>query len=361
MSSSDSPRVPPTDKAHERSREAADEQVGPPLTDANPHALAPHRESALAPLNLPAGPAPSMELASSLASAPPRAFVHVDSEGQVRSPARYKVLQAVSYAAAGSVVAGVTGIYGALLGPPGILIGLGLGAYLAWHVRRGRRLQEAVTLLAHDRIDEAEQALNEVRFSFRCPRPLRAMAEQNLGAIASRRKDYEAALEHQRTALVLYARMRRKNPMRQLTEYAEEVTLVNLGRTGEARQRFDARSAEGSTLGDYLRLQHWIAELYIHMAEGSHRIDGDELHARARIGLQISGAAALLGLLAWAEHEAGDVEFAWHLLREALDRRRQLHIREGLPLLCAWMDANAEAAGVDLAALAEREAADEVA
>ena len=312
----------------------------------------------LAPV-VPAGPAPPMHLAASLATAAPRAFVHVDSDGQVRSPARYKALQAVSYAAAGSVVAGVTGVYGALLGPPGVLIGLGLGAYLMWHVRRGRRLQEAVTLLAHDRLDEAEQLLNEVRFSFRCPRPLRAMAEQNLGSICSRRGDYETALEHQRSALMMYSRMRRKNPMRQLTEYAEVVTLVNLGRTGEARQRFDARSGDGAPTGDYLRLQHWVAELYVSLAEGSHRFDGDELHARARIALQVSGAAALLALLAWAELEAGDRDFAWHLLRESFDRRRQLHLKEGLPLLHNWMEANAEAAGVDLTEVQERESSDE--
>ncbi len=265
----------------------------------------------------------------------------------------------MSYAAAGTVVAGVTGIYGALLGPPGVLIGLGLGAYLAWHVRRARRLQDAVTLLAHDRLEEAEQKLNEVRFSFRCPRPLRAMAEQNLGAIATRRGDYELALEHQRAALVLYARMRRKNPMRQLTEYAEAVTLVNLGRTGEARQRFDARIGEGAPVGDYLKLQHWVAELYICLAEGSHRIDGDELHSRARVALAVSGASALLALLAWAEHESGDRDFAWHLLREAFDRRRQLHLKEALPILAVWMDGNAGAAGIDLADLAEREASDD--
>jgi len=334
---------------------AAERPVSPPTLEALVH----QRDGALVPV-VPAAPAPPMELADSLATAPPRAFVHVDSDGQVRSPTRYKALQAVSYVAAGSVVAGVTGIYGALLGPPGVLVGLGLAALLGWHVRRHRRLQEAVTLLAHDRLEEAEQVLNEVRFSFNCPRPLRAMAEQNLGAIASRRGDYEAALEHQRAALVLYARVRKKEPMRQLTEYAEVVTLVNLGRTGEARQRFDARSGDGPPLGDYLRLQHWIAELYICLAEGGHRIDGDELHARARIGLQISGAAALLGLLAWAEHEAGDQEFAWHLLREAYDRRKQLHIKEGLPLLQAWMDSHASSAGIDLERLAEREAADDL-
>jgi len=353
MSSSDppAPEAPPA---------PATETASPatPPSETQGGALVSRSEAALAPL-LPPAPAPSMQLAGSLASAPPRAFLHVDSDGQVRSPARYKALQAVSYAAAGSVVAGVTGIYGALLGPPGVLIGLGLGAYLAWHVRRGRRLQEAVALLAHDRLDEAEQALNEVRYSFRCPRPLRAMAEQNLGSIASRRGDYETALEHQRNALVLYARMRRKNPMRQLTEYAEVVTLVNLGRTGEARQRFDARAGEGAPIGDYLRLQHWVADLYISLAEGGHRVDGDELHARARVALQVSGAAALLGLLSWAELESGDRDFAWHLLREAFDRRRQLHLKEGLPLLAAWMDANAEAAGIDLTDLAERESSED--
>jgi hypothetical protein len=106
-------------------------------------------------------------------------------------------------------------------------------------------------------------------------------------------------------------------------------------------------------------MQHWVAELYITLAEGSHRFDGDELHTRSRVALAVSGAAALLGLLAWAEHEAGDADFAWHLLREAFDRRRQLHIKEGLPLLHAWMEANAEAAGVDLSEVTERESADE--
>jgi hypothetical protein len=102
-----------------------------------------------------------------------------------------------------------------------------------------------------------------------------------------------------------------------------------------------------------------VAELYICLAEGSHRFDGDELHTRARVGLQVSGAAALLGLLAWAELEAGDRDFAWHLLRESFDRRRQLHLKEGMPLLHAWMEANAEAAGVDLGELSRREAHDE--
>ncbi len=41
-------------------------------------------------------PAPPMVLADSLEKAPPKAFVHVDGRGQVRSPARYRALQALS-------------------------------------------------------------------------------------------------------------------------------------------------------------------------------------------------------------------------------------------------------------------------
>jgi hypothetical protein len=46
-------------------------------------------------------------------------------------------------------------------------------------------------------------------------------------------------------------------------------------------------------------------------------------------------------------------------LRRSNASRKQLHLKEGLPLLHNWMEANAEAAGVDLADLAERETSDE--
>ena len=45
--------------------------------------------------------------------------------------------------------------------------------------------------------------------------------------------------------------------------------------------------------------------------------------------------------------------------REAFDRRKSLHLKEGLPLLHNWMEANAETAGVDLGELVDRETSDE--
>lgn len=294
-----------------------------------------------------ATPVPKLEMARTLAEAPPRSFVHVDSKGQVRSPGRYKALQAVSYGAAGAVVAGVTVLYGAILGPAGVAVGLGVGAYMGWHIRRGLKLQEATRLLVHDRLDEAEALLNKVLAGWRVPKQLRALAEQNLAAVHTRRGDYEEALKHQRVAMTIYARTRKRSLFARTVEYSEITTLVNLGRVGEARQRLEARLAQGVPEGDYLRIQHWVAELYVCLAEGEHRISAEDLHTRARAGLAITGAAALLGLTAWAHFHKGDTDQAWHLLREAYDRRKDTALEKALPRLHEWMEAHADEAGAD--------------
>lgn len=293
-----------------------------------------------------AAAAPPMLLADSLEDAAPRTFVHVDGKGQVRSPARYKAMQAASYGAAAALVGGVTVMYGALLGIPGIGVGAAFAAYFGWHVRRGRMLQKATVLLVHDQLDEAEALLRKLLSSWRCPRHVAALAEQNLGAVYNRRGNFEEALVHQRAAMALYARTNARTPMRQVVEYAEIVTLVNLGRVGEARQRFDQKQGKVPE-GDYLRMQHWGAELYVCLAEGEHHLDPDLLHQHAIAALKITGAAALLGLTSWAHWKLGDTDQAWHLLSEAYDRRQGVRLERSMPALWQWMEAHAAAAGID--------------
>jgi tetratricopeptide (TPR) repeat protein len=293
-----------------------------------------------------AAPSPPMRLAESLEQAAPRTFVHVDRKGQVRSPARYKALQAVSYGAAAAIVGGVTVMYGALLGVPGVGIGAAFAAYFGWHLKRGRMLHKATVLLVHDQLDEAEALLRKVLASWRCPRHVAALAEQNLGAVYNRRGNFEEALAHQRSSMALYARSNNKSPMRQVVEYGEMITLVNLGRAGEARQRLDQKHGKVPE-GDYLRLQHWGAELYVCLAEGEHRLDPDSLHQCAIAALKITGAAALLGLTAWAHWRMKDTEQAWHLLREAYDRREGIKLERAMPILWKWMEDNATEAGAD--------------
>jgi tetratricopeptide (TPR) repeat protein len=292
-----------------------------------------------------AAPSPPMQLAESLEQAAPRTFVHVDRKGQVRSPARYKALQAASYGAAAAIVGGVTVMYGALLGVPGVGIGAAFAAYFGWHLRRGRMLHKATVLLVHDQLDEAEALLRKVLSSWRCPRHVAALAEQNLGAVYNRRGNFEEALAHQRASMTLYARGNAKSPMRQVVEYAEMITLVNLGRIGEARQRLDQKHGVVPE-GDYLRLQHWGAELYVCLAEGDHKLDPDGLHQCAIAALKITGAAALLGLTAWAHWKMNDLDQAWHLLREAYDRREGVRLERSMPLLWTWMESHSASAGI---------------
>ena len=86
--------------------------------------------------------------------------------------------------------------------------------------------------------------------------------------------------------------------MRQVVEYAEITTLVNLGRVGEARQRLEQKQGEVPE-GDYLRLQHWVRSCtcaWPRASTGSRR----ELHERASTALGITGAGGLLGPAAWA-------------------------------------------------------------
>jgi hypothetical protein len=297
--------------------------------------------------------APSMVLARNLEEAAPRTFVHIDARGQVRSPARYRAIEAASYGALGGITLGVTVVYGAMLGFPGVALGAAVGLWFGWLLRRGRMLQKATLLLAHDRLDEAEALLQRVLSSWPRPRAVRALAEQNLGAVCARRGDWEGALGHQRAAMTLYAQRRRRSPMARLVEYAEITTLVNLDRVGEARHRLDERARDGAPRGNYLRLQLWVAELYVCLAEGEHRFDADALHERARTALGITGAAALLGLCAWAHHQSGDTDQAWHLLRESLDRREGQLIDRLLPRLHAWMEAHAVESGWKAASVEE--------
>jgi hypothetical protein len=95
------------------------------------------------------------------------------------------------------------------------------------------------------------------------------------------------------------------------------------------------------------------------MAEDELAIDADHLHAIAIEALKITGAAALLALSSWAHWKLGDLDQAWHLLREAYDRRAGLQIERAMPRLHLWMEAHRVEAGVDPHAGEEPELPDE--
>lgn len=286
-----------------------------------------------------AEPVPPMVLARDLQASTPQSFVHVDRKGQVRSPARFRAMQVAVY----GVLASAGVVYGVLFGAFGVAASLVAGVLVALNVRRNRGLQKAARLLMHDRVEEA-QPLLEAMLRRRLAARIKAIVEQNLGACHARRGRYAEALAHQRASIALHGRSRFRGPLAAAAEYAELVVLVNLDRVAEARALLGARHPKVPE-GDYLRVLHWGAELYVALAEGKHALSADELHERARAALGITSAASLLGLLAWAHHASGDLDQAWHLLREAEDRRVGVPIEATLPKLHAWMAAHADAAG----------------
>ena len=288
-------------------------------------------------------PVPKMVLAPTLNAATPRSFVHIDRHGKVRSPTRFRVIEAVNYGLLAAIATGVTIAYGMSFGVPGVLFGVVIAALFGRAIRRARRIQAAARLLIHDRVEEAQAILEDLLRARRMPRRLRALAEQNLAACHLRRGRFEEALTHQRAAIALHNRWGRRSPFAAIVEYGEILTLVNLGRVGEARVLFGQRHPKVPA-GDYLRLHHWVAELYLAFAEGKHTLDADELYDRARVALGITSAATLLALLAWAHHAAGDTDQAWHLLRESFDRRDGTPIERTLPRLHAWMEEHRVAA-----------------
>jgi len=288
---------------------------------------------------VPRGAPPPLVMARSLEAASPRSLVHIDGKGQVRSPVRYRAQIALAYGLSAYTVGALTLAATTLWGLPGIGVGAGAGWLVARGILRARKIRHAVQLLVHDRLDEAEALLRDVQRSWGAPRLTRAIVEQNLGACAVRRGRFDDALAHHRAALALYRRRNRRRPQARMVEYQEIVTLVNLDRAAEARRIFGERHGKVPD-GNYLRVQHWVAELYLALAEGEHRLDEDALHERARAALGITGAVALLGLVAWAHDRSGDSDQAWHLLREAHDRPDGAVLERTLPRLHAWMEAH---------------------
>lgn len=283
-----------------------------------------------------------VSLADDLASADRDQLVHVDARGQVRSPRRFHAINAAAYTVGGAASAWLV-FLGIVGGPVTTAISLGFVGVFSSTIARVRRLNRAAQWMVEDRVEDAIPVLEGLAAARVPPRrAIRAFAEQHLGECHARRGRHAEALAHQRRALARWG-ARRRAPMARACELAEIVTLVNLGRTDEARRLADERRPAAPE-GDWLELLRSTSELYVAFAEGDHRLDDDELHARARTALAVSRAAALLALTAWAHHRRGDEDQAWHLLREALDRRAGLPIAQTMPRLHAWIEAHADAA-----------------
>jgi uncharacterized protein HemY len=277
---------------------------------------------------------PRAVLARSLDEAGTGMLVHVDRHGHVRSPVRYHLLQGVGYLGLGGILS-LPLLYGVIFGPAGALLGGGLSVLSVMRVRPSMAVQRAIRLSAHGRFDEAEPLLQRAATAWLAPRATRAAAHHGLAVCHAMRGDFEAALHHVRLA---YQRRAQPTLQSRIRIYLEIHLLVNLDRVSEARAQLAALGSAPE--GEFLRVAHWLAELYVCMAEGDHDLSDDELHERARKALAMTAGSPLLGLCAWAHVRRGDRDQAEHLLAEAFDRLADDRIEHIMPRLHAWMEEN---------------------
>jgi tetratricopeptide (TPR) repeat protein len=273
-----------------------------------------------------------VKLAESLERADHRSIVHVDGSGQVRSPARYRVMMAAGLGGIGVASAALIALAASVFGVVG---GAAAGAFVGWAgycLWQLRTLRRGGGFMMDRRHAEAEALFRRVAAGPLLPKSYRLLGELYLGQLCSRDGRFEEALARLRAAEALQSR--RRSWMPSSIAYAQVVVLVNLGRVAEARQRF-ARCPEET--GDYLRLARWTAELHVAFAEGEHDFTGDALHDRARVALATTVATTLLALSAWAFDHIGDRDMAEHLLREAFERPTAADLEKAAPSLYAWM------------------------
>jgi len=282
------------------------------------------------------GAAPPLKLARSLEEATQGSFVHVDNRGQVRSPARYRALTTIANGVSLAAVASVTALYATRFGTlAAVAVAAVFGATVGVAMLRGGRLNKAARLLQAERLDEAETLCRRILAGTLVPRRYRAVAHQNLAAIALRRGQFETALGEARAAMELHARSFRRSVYLDMLAYFEIGLLVNLGRVREARERLDARGAVPE--GNYLKLQHWTADLTVQFAEGRLRLDEEQLWTRSKSGLQITRGAQLLALCAWGYFQRGDADLGSHLLEQAVDRAEP-YSAQSAPALWRWVE-----------------------
>jgi tetratricopeptide (TPR) repeat protein len=282
-----------------------------------------------------------VQIADRLEDAKVGSLVYVDERGQVQSSGRYRRDTVVRFAALGVFLGAANWLYWAIGGPAGLVIGGGLTFLVLRQVPAVFRLRRAVDLLVSERLDEAEALLQRMRGGWRLPTAIAAQVDQNLARVATLRGRHEEALAFEESALRRTPGNRANRARRRMLEFARVVTLVNLDRAGEARDRLSAlpRALDG----DYLRAQYAATELYVAFAEGHHDFDPAFLREQAEIAMSLPSARSLLALIAWAEQRAGRSAEAARLLALARERPGEAQVRQLMPRLAAWMDGRTDA------------------
>lgn len=278
----------------------------------------------------------ALGLSAASQDAPPRALVAIDRDGHVISPLRRYAGQAAAYGALGLL--GTIGFYTLAAGDP-LVMALSLVGTAAWGhgILVTHWLERSSALILRGDLDTAERLLQ------RCLRPpwgseaVRAHAHLRLSSLYSRRGEHRMARDAAAVAVRLFGAEYPPQPQFvQLARYQEIRALVSAGRQPDARLLFEDVSSV--PVGDYLRAQHYVTELYVALADSRLPLLDAALWERCELALRTPSADALLGLCAWGYAQLGDIDTSRHLLQLARQRSDE-PLAQTMPLLHRWMEA----------------------
>jgi hypothetical protein len=270
-------------------------------------------------------------VATSLDRARRGQLVYVDSSGEVRSPTSLRARNFGIYALCGTVTA--AGVFFAWATVPiAIPVYLALGGRFFSSVTAVHKLNDASVALSLGDSVGAKKIAEPISKAWYLPKRLRALAQMRVAAADAMQGKSETALE-----LIRKARqaLPTKSIQYQISFYFEVNLLAAMGRVKDARAVLVGRGKLPE--GEVLRVTHWLAELHVCCAEGSHEIEQPELFDRARKGLAMNAGGDLLLLCAWAFDILGDREQVIFLLHEAKQRDRTTQIDVTMPSLAAWL------------------------
>jgi hypothetical protein len=279
------------------------------------------------PRNLPA----LAPIAKTLDGARRGQLVYVDNNGEVRAPSSQRARNWGIYAICGGITAaGVA--FAAVTVPAAIPIYLLLGGRFFSSVNAIARLNQASIALSMGDGVEAKRLAEPVASAWYLPKRLRALATLRLAAALAVNGESERALKMVRTARIA---LPRKSIQHQISYYFEINLLTAMGQLKDARAVLVGRG--NTPTGEIPRLTHWLAELHLCCAEGSHDIDPSELFDRARKGLAMNAGGDLLLLCAWAFDVLGERDQVTFLLHEAKQRDRSSKLDVTMPALAGWL------------------------
>ncbi len=295
----------------------------------------------------PAGP-PRMKLSDSLKSAARDEFVYVSRRGEVRPSWRYRAGRFATLVATMGV--GALGIAMCFLaGTPALsIIYVATLVFVANLWRQGERLKRGATLVASDRLDEAQAELEPLVSSRWVPKTVRALAWQNLGGIAARRSQHATALEYTRKCRALLdsggfgGRFVPAGPWRWISRFNEALLLAQLHRVEEAEQA--AQGLREAPDGEYFHILRMNVELMLAFVRRDTGRLPEDLFPWAKLALETTSAELALALLAWAHLERGDEDMGQHLLDAAADRIDTDLFGRVYPDVHAWLRAGTRVA-----------------